>query len=585
MSYGTGANPKIIGSKATTTWTNTSGNIWKTTITFSDPQSFSIDGADIIFNKAGVERYGNYVSGTGSLAAEYDWTWASNYIYVYSTTDPATTYTAIEVQQRAYGVSTNDNSYLHFSNIDVAYCGATAYDSNNDHVVTDQHGIIIENCEIKFIGGITGVQSGYGIAITYSNATYRNNTFHNCGRRAISINCQAEAGVYTVHDVLIERNTFYNGAHTTSMDLTVNNQGNSASINGLIFRRNLVYGYANMAASYGDNLIWMQRYAGTATLTNVYIYANIFKWPRFNAIGMEGLDGHIYIYNNTFYNNNAAQNGYSYFIYQDTDRGTAYVYIKNNIFYTNLSEDNLGDGMALYNYVNKTYWIPDYNCYYRINNSLRVWGGNGSFYTLNQRTTVTSALGWESANTLTVDPLFTDPENGDFSLQSTSTAKSAGTPLADVTTDFFGNPFNATAPSMGAIQYGAASATIPTVTTSSVTDVSINTATCGGNVTYDGSSNVTSRGVCWNTSGTPTISDTYTSDGTGTGAFTSSITGLLSNTTYYVRAYATNSIGTGYGSVNSFTTSSSSTPPSSSYKYLYNSQHVFITYNGKILFW
>ncbi len=100
--------------------------------------------------------------------------------------------------------------------------------------------------------------------------------------------------------------------------------------------------------------------------------------------------------------------------------------------------------------------------------------------------------------------------------------------------------------------------TAPVVTTSTVTAITQTTATCGGNVTSDGGAAVTARGVCWSTSPTPTIADSKTTDGTGTGGFTSSITGLTENTAYYVRAYATNSSGTGYGSAIPFTTSASS---------------------------
>lgn len=96
--------------------------------------------------------------------------------------------------------------------------------------------------------------------------------------------------------------------------------------------------------------------------------------------------------------------------------------------------------------------------------------------------------------------------------------------------------------------------TLPMVFTSAITDSTPNTATCGGNVTYDGHETVTARGVCWSTSTHPTISDSHTTDGTGTGVFTSNITGLFPNTTYYVRAYATNSLGTAYGNEVSFTT-------------------------------
>ena len=96
--------------------------------------------------------------------------------------------------------------------------------------------------------------------------------------------------------------------------------------------------------------------------------------------------------------------------------------------------------------------------------------------------------------------------------------------------------------------------TLPTVITSSVTDVASTTATCGGFVMNDGNAAVTARGVCWSTSNNPTINDSHTADGTGTGFFTSSITGLTPNTTYYARAYATNSLGTAYGNEVSFTT-------------------------------
>ena len=100
------------------------------------------------------------------------------------------------------------------------------------------------------------------------------------------------------------------------------------------------------------------------------------------------------------------------------------------------------------------------------------------------------------------------------------------------------------------------SATTPTVTTSTPSNVTTNSATCGGNVTSDGGATVTARGVCWSTSQNPTISGSHTTDGTGTGSFTSNITGLAESTTYYVRAYATNSEGTSYGSQKSFTTES-----------------------------
>ena len=95
---------------------------------------------------------------------------------------------------------------------------------------------------------------------------------------------------------------------------------------------------------------------------------------------------------------------------------------------------------------------------------------------------------------------------------------------------------------------------VPEVTTQDVTNIGVSSATCGGNVTDDGGAEVTARGVCWSTSENPTITDSHTTDGSGTGSYTSNITGLDAGTVYYVRAYATNSYGTSYGSQKNFTT-------------------------------
>jgi len=95
---------------------------------------------------------------------------------------------------------------------------------------------------------------------------------------------------------------------------------------------------------------------------------------------------------------------------------------------------------------------------------------------------------------------------------------------------------------------------LPSITTDVASNITQTTAICGGNVTSDGGSSVISRGVCWSTSTNPTLSDSITLDGSGTGVFISNLSGLLGNTQYYLRAYATNSLGTTYGNEISFTT-------------------------------
>jgi len=102
-------------------------------------------------------------------------------------------------------------------------------------------------------------------------------------------------------------------------------------------------------------------------------------------------------------------------------------------------------------------------------------------------------------------------------------------------------------------------ATTPTLTTTAISALGSTTVTSGGNITADGGAAVTARGVCWSTSPNPTTAGSKTTDGSGTGSFVSSVTGLTSGATYYLRAYATNGIGTAYGNEVSFTTLSLAT--------------------------
>jgi uncharacterized protein (TIGR03437 family) len=94
---------------------------------------------------------------------------------------------------------------------------------------------------------------------------------------------------------------------------------------------------------------------------------------------------------------------------------------------------------------------------------------------------------------------------------------------------------------------------IPVLITDEVKTITQKTAAGGGNVTSDGGAPITSRGICWATNPTPIVENSKTVDGTGKGVFTSSITGLTEGLVYYARAYATNSVGTAYGNVVTFT--------------------------------
>lgn len=113
--------------------------------------------------------------------------------------------------------------------------------------------------------------------------------------------------------------------------------------------------------------------------------------------------------------------------------------------------------------------------------------------------------------------------------------------------------------------YGAdlvfTTATVPTLTTRTPSAISGTGATSGGDISTDGGVAVTSRGVCWALSANPTTASSCSSDGTGAGGFASAISGLSVSTTYHVRAYAANAVGTSYGNDVSFTTNATTAPP------------------------
>lgn len=95
---------------------------------------------------------------------------------------------------------------------------------------------------------------------------------------------------------------------------------------------------------------------------------------------------------------------------------------------------------------------------------------------------------------------------------------------------------------------------LPILSTIQVTNITEYSAQSGGNISTDGGAAISSRGVCWNTTGNPTTHDEHSGDGIGIGSFTSTIANLSPNTPYFVRAYAVNSVGTSYGNQVQFET-------------------------------
>jgi hypothetical protein len=289
---------------------------------------------------------------------------------------------------------------------------------------------------------------------------------------------------------------------------------------------------------------------------------NILK--TFNVGGVVKGMNNVNWYNNTFYQDRTTSDTWRgcIDIYENTDvtptaaaHGTK---VKNNIFYTKyktyvieITADSRNGFECDYN----VYWCEegDHTPVFLIDGSAKTWAQ-------------WQALGYDT-HSVVVNPNFnnfTDFVPTARLNYGTDLGTSFNTGLATNATWTI-NSAPATQVQNGTWQVGAriyaptVVAVPPTVTTTAISSIGTTTANSGGNVTSDGGAPVTERGVCWDMSGGPAIDNPHTHDGTGTGTFTSNITGLSPNTTYYVRAYATNSAGTGYGDRFSFKTASTTT--------------------------
>jgi len=240
-----------------------------------------------------------------------------------------------------------------------------------------------------------------------------------------------------------------------------------------------------------------------------------------------------------------------------------------------IENDKTTDGSGVGNFISNISGLSDNTTYYvrayAINNAGVSYGDNKSF-TINSGaslpTITTSDISDVAEMTASGGGIISSDGGATISAKGVCWSTSSNPTTADFkTNDGTGiGPFNSSISglSQGSTYYVRAYATnmagtaygdnksfttldIPTVTTNTISDLTSNSATCGGNITNDGGTAVTERGVCWNTSSNPTVDDFKTEDGSGTGSFTSSLTGLTEATTYYVRAYAINSTGISYG--------------------------------------
>ena len=415
----TKAKPRMVGSTQLTGWTNTGTNVWQSSLSVTNPHSVGNYGGEVIFeNTNGTKSWGTFSSGTPS--ATYQWSYSSNKVSVYSTSDPTTNYKAVEAPQRADIMNLNYKNYIKIDGIDFFYSGQTgiAYAPDEPTMVA-QTGLIIQNVEVAYIS-VKDSEQGYGIEALYSDMTVKNSVFHDCGRRPISLHLYGSA---SVNNILIDNNQFYSGWHTTGPDIQVGS-GYTGNITNVTIRNNTIYEPKDRAYYYSEGLYLSNKGSG-AKMDNISIYNNTFMNHSGYGILMESIQGAVYIYNNTFYGYDSTSSRYPHISVQALNGlPSISVAIKNNIF---MSDTSSGEGIEVYG---------------TGQSSSAVTSSNNLIYNCS------SAV----SGTTTADPKFVSVTSADLHLNSGSPAIGKGVSVG-LTTDKDGNAYN-NPPSIGAYEYG-----------------------------------------------------------------------------------------------------------------------------------
>lgn len=570
-----------------------------------------------------VNGYGYFIENhLSTLDATNEWFYDGSKFYIYG--NPA----AKTVKVSAYnnGVYINSFDYITIDNINFSGYG------NSGINLTDASYITVQNCSMSFCGenGILGANetsgnssyctfdnniinqcnnNGINITSQFDNATISNNTisniglligmanvnsYYNQGNIGICIQPNVSAGEYNTNTV-IEYNSIdsvgYHGIYMYADDITV--------------RYNVVTYYC-LYKQDGGGVYTYKESAGTLT---VYIGYNLVFYGIGNTDGLNGTTKEvmgIYVdgYSNGVtveYNTVAKSNRYGFFCNGNKDGIVRYntlynnpynmyilkiinadihenLNIKNNVMLAKAASEESLRYISVYGELAATVSI-DSNYYARpVDDDYTIFyyaAPNSYFFTLATWQTYRS----DDANSKKSPISVADTADIDL-YYSLTDANTIELPYASI--DLDGTKY-ATEVTLDAYESivllkdpdpDPDPPDLPTLTTTAVSSIGLTTASSGGTSVTDGDGTISAKGVCWNTTGNPTTADSKTSNGTGTDNFTSSITGLTKNTTYYVRAYATNETGTGYGYILTFKTPK--------YKILHNGGKVLF-HGGKIL--
>lgn len=458
-SYGIGDKPKILGSNQSVSWVNKGGFIWCSTTSFTDPYAVSTTLAEVFFEELDANiNWGIHKTNLGDLSNEYEWTWSSNYVYIYSPTDPNTRYTSIEVPQRDRIIYINDKDFITIDGFDLRF--AKSRTIQTEYPQKNTRGLTIKNCHISHVGSrfnTAGIGSlGYHLAIMRNDMLIQNNEIHDGGRRNTSFHIYGSQGI-TISNIIIEGNNLHDGYHSSGVGLPLDGWETDIHLRNIIIRNNLIWDSPTRNPIVDgfdtDEMCTIKASTAGNSITNVQIYNNIFKYVNQSGILLDKADS-VNVYNNTFYDlNHNISTGIN--MYQIEIKHACHVInIKNNIFYSTIlwSHNSSAHNIVLgYQTIPSEIYI-DYNLFYQKDPDVAlIFDGTSYYRTSGSKpwSSIKTDRGWQINEPGLVDPLFAP--NSEYQLQAKSPAIGAGI-IVGIKTDFDGTLYNINKPSIGAYE-------------------------------------------------------------------------------------------------------------------------------------
>lgn len=476
-SYGKGTKPKIVASEVVI-WTPQGENIWKSSA-IANPMTISW-WANIFIEEGDTVHWGTYL---GEVAPETvlldsitEWCYNDGSLFLYSEVNPNSE-VSIEIPQRTRIFRYWTAEYIHFDSLSLHYAVlANLSDENARNDIYQVRGLKITNCHISHVGW-KGTSYGYCVESHHSDVYIANNEIHDGGRRAISLTMYSTTNDIVAENIVIERNHFHDGWHTTGVDCIIAENGGHL-IDSVIVRNNYFQGDPNARISLtspnrNDNPPSNHMYfsnqtgADTGRIDRVYIYNNVATYSTGKHFVIGQVDK-AYVVNNTFYNHNRTtpdpQDQWSISLARNEGHD---INVFNNIIYIDslsFVSPNGGDILWMFfddvrsdvNYTNMDYNLfyagyhgiqvltmyesgSDYDTY---NNTLLDWGNYKFDYSP-----------FEANSPDPTDPNFIFTYNDLLLIDDTSPAYQAGKPFWFVRDDYLGNPRDPDTPSIGAYEY------------------------------------------------------------------------------------------------------------------------------------